>query len=102
MGTNRIPTKIIAALTSILFVLPSGAFACDTSAVRINIDWLKTNNPGAAAKIANGCHTLNATVESGTGFQMIVDGYKDGQSHNPSAAAAIDGCTASQMLDICH
>jgi len=96
------PQTIFSAATgAVLLVNSSVAFACDPNAVRINIDWLRTNNSGAYSDISRGCGMLKGSVESGTALQPIVDGYKRGQAHNPTAAAAIDGCTAVQILTLC-
>ena len=91
--------SIVAACGLISY--SGAASACDTTAVKINIEWLSHNNSGAYSRIAGGCQALKGTVDSGVGLQNIVDGYKGGQSHDPSAAAAIDGCTAIQLLQLC-
>jgi hypothetical protein len=96
------PWTLFSTGTAYFLLVSSGiTFACDPDAVKGNIDWLKTNNPGIYSDISGGCRALNGTMETGQALQTIIDGYKTGQAHNPDAAAAIDGCTAVQVLQLC-
>jgi hypothetical protein len=90
---------VIAAVTACaLSLAATAALACDIGAVKTNIAWLKTNNMAQHSEILRGCRILNNTNESGMGLQLVVDSYKKGEAHDPAAAAAIDGCTAVQIL----
>lgn len=80
----------------------SGAQAtCDDKAVYTAIEWIQDNNVDAFSKFEKGCSALTGSIESGLGLTLIVDGYKEGQSHAPSVAKLIDTCSAIQLLDIC-
>ncbi|MGK9055517.1 hypothetical protein [Neorhizobium petrolearium] len=75
--------------------------ACDDKAVSNGIEWIRKNNATAYSKIKNGCATLSGTIGTGLGLTVVMEGYKDGQSHNAQAAALINSCSAIQMLRIC-
>lgn len=92
-----------SALGTLLLCISSitSAASCDVGAVRSNINWLKDNNVDAYNEIQRGCRILRNTTDSGIGLATIVDAYKNGQSHNHDASAAINGCQAADMLDLC-
>ena len=77
------------------------AFACDIPALKINIGWLKTNNTEAYSRLVGACNSLNGGPDSGNALTAISSAYKNGQSHDPGAAAAIDGCTDVQIIQVC-
>jgi hypothetical protein len=84
-----------------LFFISNSALACNAGSLQININWLRGNNAGSYSGIVSGCRALEGSMESGTALTNIVNAYKGGQSHNPSAQADIDGCTAVQLANIC-
>jgi hypothetical protein len=96
-------TKLLRALPVAmvygLLSCPLPTFACDIDAVNKNIGWLQDNNSDAYGKIVTGCKKLNGTPESGTALTIIQDAFKTGQSRNPGAASAIDGCADADILE---
>lgn len=82
--------------SSVAIMVWSGqAFACDGAALRANVEWLRTNNSGAYNNIREACGRMSDS----TSIQRLINAYKEGQSHNPGAQAAIDGCTAPQLAN---
>ena len=84
---------LFASTICMLICLSEAAFSCDVSALRANVEWLRTNNAGAFSAIRTQCNRLGDADQ----LQALIDAYKDGQRHNPSAQAAIDGCTVAQI-----
>jgi hypothetical protein len=88
----KIFAKTLAA-AALLSATCLPALSCDVGALRTNVEWLRTNNPGAFSAIRNAC----GRVSDNASLNALISAYKDGQRHNPSAQAAIDGCTVQQI-----
>ena len=71
--------------------------ACDIPGLQKNVDWLKERNQDSVNQMRRGCNNEFASPEQN--LTNIIEGYKFGQRHNPSAQKSIDGCSLPQIID---
>jgi hypothetical protein len=88
---------LVVAILGTALSFANVASACDVAASRSNRDWLKTNNTDASAAITSACNEIGNPGALLRGDQVLIAAYKDGESHNPSAQATVDGCTLDQL-----
>ncbi len=67
-------------------------FACPAD-LYVNIGWVLRNNSSAAASIRAGRQRGD-----NVGQNMIISGFKSGQSHNSRVADSIDSCDTMQVF----
>lgn len=68
------------------------ALACPAD-LYVNMGWVLRNNSSAAGSIRAGRQRGD-----NVGQNMIISGFKTGQSHNPSVADSIDSCDTMQVF----
>lgn len=84
-------------MTTFGMTASTSAFACNLDEVSVGMDWVFQNNGDAAARIVRG---VNLYASEHSAINDIIGGYKDGQSHNSSASAAIDGCGGIPLFEL--
>ena len=93
--------------TILLLATQMAGYACDLNGLKTNMSFVKTSNAGSASSIDGACMLALHGPPDPNDFHSaccaIENAFRDGESHNSSAAQTIDGCECEQIVDIaCH